>query len=106
MSQSQERELIQLLAGPEGAQRLDERSYFRLANDLSIDPLIRRILGFHTLGTKYAPDAAGVESLPLFADSDPDQPAPPEDEVVEDAGLFDHERILERTEMATDPTAR
>ena len=67
LSESQERELIQLLAGPEGATALDERSYFRLANDLSLDPLIRQVIGFHTLGTKYAPDAAGTESLPLFA---------------------------------------
>ena len=81
---------------------MDERWYFRLANDLSIDPLIRQILGFHTLGTKYAPDAAGTEPLPLFADADPDQPAPPEDEVVEDAGLFDHERTIEAEGLATD----
>ena len=102
MSESQERELIHLLAGPEGATRLDERSYFKLANDPSIDPLIRQILGFHTLGTKYAPDAAGTESLPLFADPEPDQPAPPDDEVVEDAGLFDHERTIEAEGLATD----
>ena len=102
MSESQERELIQFLNGPEGAIRLDERSYFRLANDISIDPLIRQILGFHALGTKYAPDAAGTEPLPLFADADPDQPAPPEDEVVEDAGLFDHERPIEAEGISTD----
>ena len=63
LSDSQERELIQFLNGPEGAIRLDERWYFRLANDLSIDPLIRRILGFHILGTKNAPDGAGTDSL-------------------------------------------
>ena len=106
MSQSQERELIQLLNGPEGAIRLDERWYFRLANDLSIDPLIRQILGFHTLGTKYAPEGTGTESLPLFADPDPGQPVPPEDEVVEDAGLFDHERAIEADGLTTDLTVR
>ena len=106
LSESQEREFIQLLAGPESAQRLDERSYFRLANDLSVDSLIRQVIGFHTLGTKYAPDAAGMESLPLFANPDPDQPAPPDDEVVEDAGLFDHERTIEAEGLATDLTMR
>ena len=106
LSESQEGELIQLLNGPEGAQRLDERSYFRLANDLSIDPLIRRILGFYTLGTKNAPDQAGTESLPLFANPDPGQPVPPEDEVVEDAGLFDHERTIESERLATDLAKR
>ena len=106
LSDSQERELIHLLSGPEGAQRLDERSYFRLANDLSVDPLIRQVIVFHTLGTKYVPDALGPESLPLFANPDPDQSAPPEDEVVEDAGLFDHEGTIEAEELATDLTMR
>ena len=106
LSESQERELIHLLSGPEGAQRLDERSYFRLANDLSVDPLIRQVIGFHTLGTKYAPDAVGPESLPLFANHDPDQSAPPKDELVEDAGLFDHEGTNEAEELATDLTMR
>ena len=106
LSDSQERELIQLLSGPEDAQRLEERSYFRLANDLSVDPLIRRVIAFHTIGTKYAPDAAGTESLPLFANLDPDLSAPPKDEVVEDAGLFDHEGTNEAEELATVLTRR
>jgi hypothetical protein len=102
LSESQEREFIQLLNGPEGAIRLDERWYFRLANDLTIDPLIREVIGYHTLGTKQAPDAAGQDSLPLFANPDPNLPAPPEDEVVEDAGLFDHERTIEAEGISTD----
>ena len=92
LSESQERELLKLLAGPEGAKRLDERRYYLLANDLSIDPMIRRIVGFHTLGTKYAPDSGGIESLPLFAKANFDQPMPADEELVEDAGLFDHEQ--------------
>ena len=99
LSESQERELISLLAGPEGSQRLDWRSYFRLANDLSIDPQVRQLIWFHTLGTKDSPDAAATRPLPMFAD-----PAPPEDEVVEDAGLFDHERTIEVERRATDIT--
>jgi len=106
LSESQERELIHLLSGPESAQRLDERSYFRLANDLSVDPLIRQVIAFHTLGTKYSPDATVSESFPLFANLEPDQPAPPKDEVVEDAGLFDHEETIEGKELATDLTIR
>ena len=106
LSESQECELLHLLSGPEGAKRLDERWHFMMANDLSLDPMIRQIIGFHTLGTKYSPDTAGIESLPLFAKPDPDQPAPPDEEVVEDAGLFDHERTIESEELATDLTMR
>jgi hypothetical protein len=95
LSDSQERELIHLLSGPEAAQRLDERSYFRLSNDLSVDPLIRQVIAFHTLRTTDSPDATKSESLPLFANLDPDQSVPPADELVEDAGLFDHEGTIE-----------
>ncbi|MCY4623952.1 MAG: radical SAM protein [Chloroflexi bacterium] len=102
LSESQEKELIRLLAGPQSAQRLDEGSYFRLANDHSIDPLIRQVVGFHTLGTKYAPSVMGPESLPLYAKLDTDQPTPPEDEVVEDAGLFDHDRTIEALGLAAE----
>ena len=106
LSESQEREFIQLLNGPEGAIRLDERWYFKLANDLAIDPLIRELMGYHTLGTKQAPDAAGDGSLALFPNAHSDLPAPPEDEVVEDAGLFDHERTIEAEGQATDLNMR
>jgi len=104
LSESQQRELIHLLAGPKSAIRLDERWYSLLANDLSIDPQIRQVIAFHTLGTKYAPEAAGQESLPLFAD--PDKSTPPEDELVEDAGLFDHERTIEAGGLGADLTTR
>ena len=106
LSDSQKNELISLLSGPESATRLDERWYSLLANDFSIDPLIRQVIAFHTLGTKYAPEAAEQESLPLFADPDPDQSAPPEDELVEDAGLFDHERAIEAGGLGADLTMR
>ena len=64
------------------------------------------MIAFHTLGTKYAPEAAGQESLPLFADPDPDQSTPPEDELVEDAGLFEHERTIEAGGLGVDLTTR
>ena len=106
LSDSQENELIHLLSGPESATRLDERWYSLLANDSSIDPVIRQVIAFHTLGTKYAPEAAEQASLPMFADPDPDQSAPPEDELVEDAGLFDHERAIEAGGLGADLTVR
>lgn len=106
LSDSQQRELVHLLAGPESATRLDEQGYHLLANDLSVDAQIRRLIAFHTLGTKYAPEATERESLTPFADPDPALSALPEDEVVEDAGLFDHERTIEAGGLATDRTTR
>ena len=106
LSDNQERELIELLNGAEGAVRLDERSYFRLANDLTVDPLIREIMGYHTLGTKHSPYGAGNTSPPLFPSTDPALPTPPDEEVVEDAGLFDHEKTIEADGLGSDLNMR
>ena len=106
LSENQEREFIQFLNGPEGAKQLGGRWYSMAANDLSLDPMLRQLIGFHTLGTKYSPDTTGIESLPLFAKVDPPHPVPPDEEVVEDAGLFDHEQTIESGELATDVTMR
>ena len=94
LSESQVRELIHLLSGPQSAQTLDAKSYFRLANDVSVDPLIRQVLAFHTLKTTDSPDATKSESLPLFAGLASEESSLPKDEVVEDAGLFDHDETL------------
>ena len=89
MSESQEKELVHLLAGPDDAKRLDERQFARLANDLTVDPLIRSALHFHALGTRPLETAAG-QKFPLLAhESGPAVSGLQEDEFVEDAGLFD-----------------
>ena len=106
LSESQELQLIHFLAGPEGATRVDERWFIRLANDLSLDPLVRKAIGFHILGTKHTPETSKTVSLPLFATPDFNQPAPPDDEIVEDAGLFDHEQTLEQAGLAIDAHVR
>ena len=97
MSERQESELIQLLAGPDGAKRIDEKRYALLANDLSVDPLIRDALRFHALGTKSNPADSTPQSVSLWADSGVEPTALGDDEIVEDAGLFDHELSIERT---------
>ena len=106
LSDSQERQLIHLLSGPEGATRLDERWYSLVANDLAVDPQIRQVVAFHTIGTKFGPEVLGQEPHPLFTNPEADLPAPPEDEVVEDAGLFDHERTIEGGVLSADLTKR
>ena len=100
LSSSEERELFSHLAGPAEATRLDERRFVRLSNDLSINDNLRKVLRFHTLGTKFSPEHTSLETLPLFAQSEPLQEQPPEEEIVEDAGLFDHETALEKTGLS------
>ena len=94
MSESQERELINLLAGPAHAKRLGEKRFTEMAEDRSLDPLIRRAMRFHTMGTKYDTALDDIpQQLPLGAATD--HTALGEEEIVEDAGLFDHEQTIE-----------
>ena len=97
MSDSEHQELIHLLSGPPEAKRLDEKKYERLANDRAVGPLLRKAIAHHFLGTKEDPRNEKPEPLPLFPNIDHIGATLAEDEIVEDAGLFDHEHILERT---------
>lgn len=97
LSESQEQDLINLLSGPDEARGLLRKNYHRFATDRSIDPLIRKIIEFHTLGTNDSGKAKARQVLPLFSKLNSDPVMPEADEVVEDAGLFDHEYTLERS---------
>ena len=96
LSENQEQELINLLSGPDEARGLPRKNYQRLATDRSIDPLIRQMIEFYTLDTNDSGKAKARQILPLFSKLNPDPVMPDADEVVEDAGLFDHEYTLER----------
>ena len=97
-SESQERELIHLLAGPADETRLRRDHFRRMANDRDIDPLIRKVMPFYMLDTHTKPNADSHQVLMLFPALNPDPVMPEEDEVIEDAGLFDHELTLERND--------
>ena len=70
---------------------LPRSHYRRLAQDSTIDPLIRDVMRFHTLDTN---DRVGGEEtivLSAFRQLNPDPALPAEDEHVEDAGLYDED---------------
>lgn len=104
-SERQERELIHLLSGPTEATELRRDYYQRLAKDRGIDPLIRRVLRFHTLDIKDGPIADGISDLPRLLTFDSDLSMPEQSETVEDAGLFDHEHVLEQDDHRRVKTA-
>ena len=89
LSNNQERELIHLLAGLKEAKSLGRDQYRRLATDRTIDPMIRKLMWFYTLDTKdrlASIDLGTSQSGPLL---DLGSILPADDELVEDAGLFD-----------------
>ena len=91
LSPSQESEFLSLLDGPKGSTGL-RRNYYRLvAGDHSFDATIRKLIQFHTLDMRSRPDVESNRILPLFSDLDSDPFIPKEDEIVEDAGLYEHE---------------
>ena len=93
MSEIQERELVALLSGPLESRNLPRNYYRQIATDRSIDPLLRKVMRFHTLDTKDRCDEQQV--LSAFSRLNPDPVMPSEDAIVEDAGLFDNESSQE-----------
>ena len=89
MSESQERELVTILAGPPDAKGLPRGYYRRVVADSTVDPLLRKVMRFHTLDTGDRCDERQV--LSAFSRLNPDPVMPSEDAIVEDAGLFDIE---------------
>ena len=96
LSQSQERDLMSLLAGPKGPGVLPRKDYQHFVNDGSLDPLLRKIIAFHVLDTKASGKIEKPKILPLFPELNPDPVMPEKDEIVEDAGLFDHDSVEEQ----------
>ena len=104
-SERQERELVNLLSGPTDAKGFRRDHFRRLANDHTIDPLLRKVMPFHMLDIKDKLKTDSGQVLMLFPVLNPDPVMPAEDEVVEDAGLFDHESMLQRNNTRLAKTA-
>ena len=87
LSLSQEQELASLLAGPSDQRTVSLVRFRKLAADSTVDPIIRQVLRYHAFGTHHPPGAnvGAVDSL--FDRLNPD-PVLPDEEKVEDAGLF------------------
>ena len=96
LSESQERELMHILSGTVETKGFRREHYRRLAADRSVDPLIRRVVQFHMMDIQDKPGMETCRQPPLFPELNPDPVMPEKDEIVEDAGLFDHEHIPER----------
>ncbi|MDD9986725.1 MAG: hypothetical protein OXQ31_10670 [Spirochaetaceae bacterium] len=91
-SDSQERELLRLLAGPLDAKGRRDR-FLSIADDRGIDGLVREAIRYHAVDPRDGLNVADG-GFPASAAPMPELAAPEEDEIVEDAGLFDHDHTL------------
>ena len=93
MSKTQEDELVRLLAGPAHATGLSRASYVRHASDRSVDPAVRTALRFHVLDSKERAKMEGEHLLEELELNRVPFTMPRDEEIVEDAGLYDGEAV-------------
>ena len=91
LSESQEKELGSLLANPANGSGIGPRQFVQLANDQTVDQRIRQLMLFHGLDTK---EDSKTQSRQLLSEMTANGTYLEEDEIVEDAGLFDHDEAL------------
>lgn len=91
MTTSQEEELLGHLVTCVGGEKARCDQYRRLAESKGVDKLVRDALAFHMLGTKDERYENSRQILSMFSSLNPDPVLPDEDQIVEDAGLFDEE---------------
>ena len=91
LSESQEDELVYLLGNPQNGSGIGPKYFQKLANDQAIDHQIRQLMIFHGLDTR---DDAKTHHHKLMSEMIANSDYLEEDEIVEDAGLFDHDEAL------------
>ena len=94
LSDRQEKELVALLTSERQSSGRGTGHFLRMASDRTIDPAIRKLMQFHALGTNEASKAMSHQLLSPLPGVEQGQDYPEEEEIVEDAGLFDHEYAL------------
>lgn len=91
LSKSQEDQFVYLLANSSNGSSLGPKHFRELANDQAIDFQIRQLMIFHGLDTK---DDAKTHQHQLMSEMVANRDFLEKDEIVEDAGLFDHDEAL------------
>ena len=89
MSSAQERELIELLGGPATANTVRRSRFAALAKDRTVGSLVRKAIRFHVMDTKEGAKAEGERVLDELAGVKEGFRIPTEEEIVEDAGLYE-----------------
>ena len=100
MSAEEEAELLEYLGSCVGGEKARLEQYRLLKEDKRVSRRVRDALVFHALGTKDGTYETSGQILSLFSELNPDPIFPADDEIVEDAGLFDVEAGIRDGEPA------
>ncbi len=92
MSAAQEDELFSHLAVPVSGEKARQGYYRKLASTKRVDSLVCEVIKYHMLGTKDGKIKDSDMVLPMFPLLNPDPVLPNEEEIVEDAGLYEREQ--------------
>ena len=93
LSKSQEDELMAYLAEPTGGERARADYYLRIAGSRDADAQVREVIRYHALGTKDTTLSDAQRVMALFPRLNPDPVLPDEEEMVEDAGLYEQKEF-------------
>lgn len=99
LSTKQLEELLTHLVEPVGGEKSKQAHYGKIARTRSVDSLIRKVITFHMLGTKKDTVTNSRSILPMFPSVNPDPVLPSEEELVEDAGLYDNDELKHYQDM-------
>ena len=103
LSKKQEEELLGYLSEPTGGEKARVEHYQRIVASRGVDMLIRKVIAFYILGTKNSVVTDSRQVVSMFASVNPDPVFPDEEELVEDAGLYDQEEVPEETRFQKFP---
>lgn len=91
MSENQQQELLNFLSAPISNGKAKQEYYQKLINTRSVDPLIREILKFYSITDTKKINSDIVQSISPATNPIPVLPS--EEELVEDAGLYEKEDL-------------
>ena len=96
MSINQQEELLGYLVTCTGGEKARREQYEEISRTRGVDPLVREAIIFHKLGTKAI--TSEKTAVPLFGQ---DIVLPKEEEIVEDAGLYDQTPLGKKSGQET-----
>ena len=103
MTEGEGAELLGYLATCVGGEKARHEQYRSLTEGKNVSRRVRDALAFHALGTKDEVYENSGQILSMFSNLNPDPVFPSEEEIVEDAGLFDLEKSAGKSQGAVEP---